>query len=151
MGKTVPSESRRVQLTDVSRVLGLWSLVPLGGLPGSSPYQVSSLLPLRGPDKNINQYGYIYNILHDFTCGHDAVAKNRIGCNADPSLRSTWKDGQVTRYAGFPLGNTSDTTSNGWADQDNYTIRQWLGILGGNASTSIIDTSLYGKMILPLC
>jgi hypothetical protein len=49
----------------------------------------------------------------------------------------------VTRYAVFPLGNTSDTTSNGWADQDNYTIRQWLGILGGNASTSIIDTSLY--------
>ena len=25
--------------------------------------------------QNINQYGYIYNILHDFTCGHDAVAK----------------------------------------------------------------------------
>ena len=48
--------------------------------------------------QNINQYGYIYNILHDFTCGHDAVAKNRIGCNADPSLKSTWKDGQVTRY-----------------------------------------------------
>jgi hypothetical protein len=47
--KAVPSESRRVQLTDVSRVLGLWSLVPLGGLPGSSPYQVSSLLQLRGP------------------------------------------------------------------------------------------------------
>ena len=34
--------------------------------------------------QNINQYGYIYNILHDFTCGHDAVAKNKIGCNADP-------------------------------------------------------------------
>ena len=27
--------------------------------------------------QNINQYGYIYNILHDFTCGHDAVAKNK--------------------------------------------------------------------------
>jgi hypothetical protein len=45
--------------------------------------------------QNINQYGYIYNILHDFTCGHDAVAKNRIGCNADPSLKSVWRDGQV--------------------------------------------------------
>ena len=77
--------------------------------------------------QNINQYGYIYNILHDFTCGHDAVAKNKIGCNADPSLKHTWRDGQVARYAGFPLGNTSDTTSNSWADQDNYTIRQWLG------------------------
>jgi hypothetical protein len=41
--------------------------------------------------QNINQYGCIYNILHDFTCGHDAVAKNRIGCNSDPSLKSIWK------------------------------------------------------------
>ncbi len=101
--------------------------------------------------QNIIQYGYIYNILHDFTCWHDdAVAKNRIGCNADPSLKSSWKDGQVTRYAGFPLGNTSDTTFNGWADQDNYTIRQWLGNLGGNASTSIIDTSLYGDITIEI-
>ncbi len=49
----------------------------------------------------------------------------------------------MARYAGFPLGCTSDA-SDGHLDQDNYTIRQWLGILGGNASTSIIDTSLYG-------
>jgi hypothetical protein len=41
--------------------------------------------------QNINQYGYIYNILHDFTCGHDAVAKNKIGCNADPSLNQHGK------------------------------------------------------------
>ena len=100
--------------------------------------------------QNINQYGYIYNILHDFTCGHDAVAKNRIGCNSDPSLKSVWRDGQVARYAGYPLGNTSDTTSNSFADQDTYTIRQWLGILGGNASTSIIDTSLYGDITIEI-
>ena len=101
--------------------------------------------------QNINQYNYIYNILHDFTCGTDAVGKNRIGCNSDPSNKSVYVNGQVNRYAGFPLGNKDDTTYNSFADQDNYTIRQWLGILGGNASTSIIDTSLYGKMMLPLC
>jgi hypothetical protein len=56
----------------------------------------------------------------------------------------------VTRYAGFPLGNTGDTTSYGHLDQDNYTIRQWLGILGGNASTSIIDTSLYGDITIEI-
>ena len=99
--------------------------------------------------QNINQYGYIYNILHDFTCGHDAVAKNKIGCNADPSLKAIWRDGQVARYAGFPLGCTSDT-SEGHLDRDNYTIRQWLGILGGNASTSIIDTSLYGDITIEI-
>jgi hypothetical protein len=106
---------------------------------------------INGPSRqNINQNGYIYSILHDFTCGHDAVAKNKIGYNSDPSLKSSWKDGQVTRYAGYPLGCTSDTTSNGLADQDNYTIRQWLGILGGNASTSIIDTSLYGDLTIEI-
>ena len=99
--------------------------------------------------QNINQYGYIYNILHDFTCGHDAVAKNKIGCNADPSLKAIWRYGQVARYAGFPLGCTSDT-SEGHLDRDNYTIRQWLGILGGNASTSIIDTSLYGDITIEI-
>jgi hypothetical protein len=54
--------------------------------------------------ENINQYGYIYSILHDFTCGHDAVANNKIGCNSDPSLKSSWKDGHLTSYAGYPLG-----------------------------------------------
>ncbi len=59
---------------------------------------------------------------------------------------SYYKDGQMTRYAGFALGNTSDTTSNSRADQDSYTIWSWLGILGGDASISIIDTSLYGDI-----
>ncbi len=72
---------------------------------------------LEVPIKDVRDSG-IYNILHDFTCGHDAVAKNKIGCNADPSLKATYKDGQVTRYAGYPLGCTSDATSNGYADQD---------------------------------
>ena len=100
--------------------------------------------------QNINQYGYLYNVLHDFTSGYDSVGKNRIGCNADPSNKSTYYGGQSRRYAGFPVGCTSDTSSNAWADQDNYTIRQWLGILGGNASTAIIDTSLYGDITIEL-
>ncbi len=57
----------------------------------------------------------------------------------------------MARYVGFPLGCSTDTTSSGHLDRDNYTICRWLGILGDNASTSIIDTSLYGKMILLLC
>jgi hypothetical protein len=98
--------------------------------------------------QNINQYGYIYNILHDFTCGFDAVGKNKVGCNADPSLKSVYRNGQVVRYAGYPLGCTSDV--NGVVDKEEYTIRQWLGFLGGNASTSIIDTSLYGDITIEI-
>ena len=65
--------------------------------------------------------------------------------------------GQLQRYAGYPCGNTSlssDSTKssvdNAHLDQDWYTIRQWLGLLGGNASTSIIDTSLYGDIVIEI-
>jgi len=98
--------------------------------------------------QNINQYGYLYNIFHDYTCGFDSVGKNRIGCNADPSNKTTYINGRPTRYAGYPLGCVSDTI--GVNDKDSYTIRQWLGILGGNASTSIIDTSLYGDITIEI-
>jgi hypothetical protein len=101
--------------------------------------------------QNLNQYGYIYNILSDYMSGHDATGKNRCGQNSDPSNKTTYNNGQLQRYAGFPVGCTSQTVDNSFRDEDSYTIRQWLGILGGNASTSIIDTSLYGKVILPLC
>ncbi len=37
---------------------------------------------------------------HDFTCGHDAVAKNKNACNSDHSVKSTGQE--VIRYAGFP-------------------------------------------------
>ncbi len=30
--------------------------------------------------------------------------QKKIGCDADPSLKAIWRDGQVARYAGFPLG-----------------------------------------------
>ena len=100
--------------------------------------------------QNINQYGYIYNILNDYTSGCDATAKNKVGQNADPSNKSTNNLGLIQRYAGYPVGCTSQGNDNSARDQDYYTIRQWLGILGGNASTSIIDTSLYGDITIEI-
>ena len=88
----------------------------------------------------------MYNILHDYTCCFVTVGKNRIGCNADPSNKTVYNpNGQLNRFAGFPLGCTSDSAACGHIDKDDYTIRTWLGLLGPNASTTIIDTSLYGK------
>ncbi len=50
----------------------------------------------------------------------------------------------VRRLCGFPLGNTTVTTDPKTAnDQDDYTIRNWLGFFQG--STSIIDTSMFGQ------
>jgi hypothetical protein len=98
--------------------------------------------------QNINQYGYLYNILYDYTCGDDANRKNRIGCNADPSNKAFYLKSGVRRRAGYPIGLYAVNGDNDWScrDKDNYTIRQWLGILGGNASTTVIDTSIYGQV-----
>jgi len=120
------------------------------------PRNISSLIEnleikINGQSRqNINQYGYIYNILNDYLCGYDTTAKNRIGCNADPSNKTTFNYGQLQRYAGFPVGCTGQSIDNSFRDQDNYTVRSWLGILGGNASTSIIDTSLYGDIVIEI-
>ena len=70
--------------------------------------------------QNINQYGYIYNILNDYMCGYDTTAKNRIGSNADPSNKSTFNYGQLQRYVGFPVGCTSQSVDNSHLDQDWY-------------------------------
>jgi hypothetical protein len=99
--------------------------------------------------QTINQYNYIFNTLHYFTCGFGTVGKHRIGCNADPSNKTIFKYGQMNRYAGFPIGCTSDANG-GYIDQDNYTIRTWLGLLGPNASTTIINTNLVGDITIEL-
>ena len=90
----------------------------------------------------INNYGYIYNILNDYTTGTDATNKNRIGQNADPSCKYYSSKSGSRRRCGFPLGLISDPKSAN--DQDDYTIRNWIGFFQG--STSIIDTSMFGQI-----
>jgi hypothetical protein len=90
----------------------------------------------------INNYGYIFNILNDFTTGTDATNKNRIGQNADPSCKYYYNKSGARRRCGFPIGLISDRKSAN--DQDDYTIRNWLLFFQG--STSIIDTSMFGQI-----
>ena len=90
----------------------------------------------------INNYGYIYNILNDYTTGTDATNKNRIGQNADSSCKYYSSKSGSRRRCGFPLGLISDPKSAN--DQDDYTIRNWIGFFHG--STSIIDTAMFGQI-----
>jgi hypothetical protein len=94
----------------------------------------------------INNYGYIYNILNDYTTGTDATNKNRIGQNADPSCKYYSSKSGARRRCGFPVGLISDPKSAN--DNDDYTIRNWLGFFQG--STSIIDTSMFGQIDLEI-
>ena len=94
----------------------------------------------------INNYGYIYNVLNDFTTGTDATNKNRIGQNADPSCKYYYSKSGTRRRCGFPVGLIADPKSAN--DNDDYTIRNWLGFFQG--STSIIDTSMFGQIDLEI-
>jgi hypothetical protein len=95
--------------------------------------------------QNISQYNYIYNILNDYMCGTDATNKKRIGENADPSNKAAWVSGVSLPRRGYPIGLwngnalTSDDKFDASArDAGDFSIRNWLGILGGGASTNII-------------
>ena len=103
--------------------------------------------------QNITQYNYIYNVLNDYLCGTDATNKKRIGENADPSNKSAWVEGVSIPRRGYPIGlyNANSLTSDdkfdaSAKDADNYTIRNWLGLLSGGASTNIIHTDMYGQI-----
>ncbi len=49
--------------------------------------------------------------------GHDATAKNKVEQNADPSNKTTYNNGQLQRYAEFPVGCTSQSVDNSFLDQ----------------------------------
>jgi hypothetical protein len=100
--------------------------------------------------QNISQYIYIYNILNDYMCGTDATNKKRIGENADPSNKAAWVNGVSLPRRGYPVGLwngnalTSDDKFDASArDAGDFSNRNWLGILGGGASTNIIHRDMY--------
>ena len=94
----------------------------------------------------INNYGLIFNILSDFTSGADAIVKNRVGQNADPSNKYYSDLSGSRRRCGYPIGRIAEKRSAN--DFDRYTIRNWLGFLQG--STSIIDTQMFGDIQLEI-
>ena len=96
---------------------------------------------------NIPDYNYIYNILHDFTCGNQCINVKMIGENEDPS-QDYWNNaGVITPRLGYPVGlidaaHKSPTANN----YDTYCIRNWLGLFDG--STKIINTGMFGLITI---
>ena len=79
--------------------------------------------------------------------------KKRIGENADPSNKAAWVNGVSIPRRGYPIGlwnanalTVDDKFDASARDADNYTIRNWLGLLSGGASTNIIHTDMYGQI-----
>ncbi len=99
--------------------------------------------------KNITQHNYIFNLLNDYMCGLDATNKKRVGENADPSNKGMWVDSVSIPRRGYPIGlwngnalTSDDKFEASGRDAENYTIRNWLGLLSGGASTNIIHTDM---------
>ena len=106
-------------------------------------------IKINGSSKQrIDQYGFIYNILHDFNAGDDSIRKNKVGQNAEPSTKTWSYSGRIKRRNMYPIGIVDFPQTYG--DQATYTIRQWLGLLGGNGSTSIIHTGLLGDVSIEI-
>jgi hypothetical protein len=84
------------------------------------------------------------------------LKKKRIGENADPSNKAAWVNGvsinSIPRR-GYPVGlwnanalASDDKFDASARDADNFTIRNWLGLLSGGSSTQIIHTDMYGQI-----
>ena len=55
--------------------------------------------------QNIPEYNYIYNILHDFTCGSQNINQRMIGENEDPSFDYWNNGGVITPRLGYKLSS----------------------------------------------
>jgi len=99
---------------------------------------------------DIPDYNFVYNMLHDYTQGADALQRRQTGGeNSDPSCKLYLIGGDIVERRGYSIG----TIENGAItarDKETYCIRSWLSFLGGTCSTNIIDTAIYGTISVEL-
>lgn len=91
----------------------------------------------------INQYNLLYNTVADLQFSRDAESKRWLE-NYDPSInyiQNTAASGYITLQRNTANGVASDTTKP-------MVINNWLGFLGGETSTSVIDCASLGQITL---
>lgn len=97
--------------------------------------------------QHITDYNLIYNILADLTMGNEGAGKKNCGENYDPSKKFINVNGTNTAILGYPnCTHGADETVPLAVDKGTYVIRNWLGILGGNASVTCMDTNIIGTV-----
>lgn len=95
--------------------------------------------------QHITDYNMVYNTLADLTQGNEGSGKRNIE-NYDPSKKFFDIAGVLTPRIGFPEVLDVDKTNDIGLDRQSYVIKNWLGLLGGNASTTCIDTNIIGTV-----
>jgi hypothetical protein len=91
----------------------------------------------------INQYNLLYNTIADLQFSRDATSKRWLE-NYDPSINyipSNTSNSFITLQRNTANGISSDTNKA-------MVINNWLGFLGGETSTSVIDCASLGQITL---
>ena len=135
---------------------GLQGYVRSRFFPRNSASVIQSMqIKINGGIKvDIPDYNFVYNMLHDYTQGADALKRRQVGGeNSDPSNKLYMLANNIQERRGFSLGKfsaTDDTLNDVVRDRQEYCVRSWLSLLGGNASTNIIDTQMLGICTIEL-
>jgi hypothetical protein len=135
---------------------GLQAYVRSRFFPRNSASVIQSMqIKINGGIKvDIPDYNFVYNMLHDYTQGADALKRRQVGGeNSDPSNKLYMLSNDIRERRGFSLGKfsgTDDTLNDVVRDRQEYCVRSWLSLLGGNASTNIIDTQMLGIVTIEL-
>ena len=104
----------------------------------------------RNENHKIEQldYNFVYNMLYDYTQGADALKRRSVGGeNADPSNKFYMVGNEIIERRGYPMARfdaVNDANNDVLRDRQEYCVRSWLSLLGGNASTNVIDTQMLG-------
>ena len=91
----------------------------------------------------INQYNLLYNTVADMQFSRDAESKRWLE-NYDPSIN------YIQNLAASEYITLQRNTANGGANDTGkpMVINNWLGFLGGETSTSVVDCSSLGQITL---
>ncbi len=106
---------------------------------------------------DIPEYNFVYNMLHDYTQGGDALKRRQTGGeNSDPSNKLYITAGDIVERRGYSIApfnaaNDANYTDNMLAtDKGKYCVRSWLSLFGGNASTQVVDTQMLGTVTVEI-
>ena len=105
---------------------------------------------------DIPDYNFVYNMLHDYTQGADALKRRQTGGeNSDPSNKLYITADDICERRGYSIAKfdpalTKETDNMLARDKARYCVRSWLSLFGGNASTQVVDTQMLGTVTVEI-
>jgi hypothetical protein len=103
--------------------------------------KISGGIKVDIPDDN-----FVYNMLHDYTQGGDALKRRQTGSeNSDPSNKLYVAANDIIERRGYSIASFDPALTGAGdnflaRDKGRYCVGSWLSLFGGNASTQVVDT-----------